>query len=201
MHLRAHVAHVRPAFPTHSTSASSREAHLEVAFALQSAISGKLAKKHGENRRKSGGNGAEWRPFRRPRAPFRRAPFRLRSIATLSSARPYAHGLRLPFAASEAGFRKGGAIFPGPVYETIYIRITDLTIASVLSRVGRLARSIATVGGGTTVGRIGNPSHESLGPGYAPICRSPSAALACGSAPLTGASAYGIHPVPPGQSA
>ena len=55
------------------------------------------------------GMSGKWRfmaLFRRPKAPFCRAPSRLRSIATRASARPYVHGARLPRAASGAPNRQ-----------------------------------------------------------------------------------------------
>jgi uncharacterized membrane protein len=41
--------------PLTATSASSSEAHFDVLFAPNGALTGKLAKKHGENHQNSGG--------------------------------------------------------------------------------------------------------------------------------------------------
>jgi hypothetical protein len=75
-------------------------------------------KKHGENRRKSGG---EWRPFRLPKAPFRRPSSRLYSVATLVYARPYDCSGRLSRAAFWPPDRHLGADFRAPRHETTYV--------------------------------------------------------------------------------
>jgi hypothetical protein len=117
-----------------ATSTSSSEASFEVAFAPNCALKGKLAEKHGENRRKSGGERRKMALFRAPKAPFRGAPSRLPSIATGPFARPYVHGVRPPRAAYGPPSRQWGAIFRGPGHETTYVGRVNLTIAPILSR-------------------------------------------------------------------
>jgi hypothetical protein len=74
-----------------STSASSRQARFEVAFAPKAPLRPSSLKKHGENRRKSGGKWRRMALFRGSRAPFRLALGRSRSVATLAPVRSYIH--------------------------------------------------------------------------------------------------------------
>jgi hypothetical protein len=159
-------------------------AHLrrdEVAFAPICALKGKRGEKHGEKRRKSGGERRKMAPFRGPKAPFRSAPFPLHSVAIGRSARPYVRGVRPPRSASRPADRKLGAIFRGPGHETTYVGKGSVDdCVGFAARVGRPARSKATGSCGFDVGRIGNPSRESLGSWCVSTCR-PSVRTAKGS--------------------
>jgi hypothetical protein len=117
-------------------------------------------------------------PCRGPKAPFRRGPSRLHSIATRPSAIPYVYDAWLLHAASGPLCAERGAIFRGPGHETTHVGRGVLRVAPVLPRVERPPRSSATGTCGFTVGRIGNPSQEAIGPWCASICRPPEATSA-----------------------
>jgi hypothetical protein len=104
-------------------------------------------------------------PFRRPKAPFRGAPGLPYWIATCASAGSYVQRTWLLGAESGPSDGHRGAIFRGPGHETTYVkpgRYDDC--ADSVARERRPARSKSTGRCNITVGRIGNPSHESLGP-------------------------------------
>ncbi len=92
----------------------SRRAHFQVVFAPKAPFRISSLKKHGQNRRESGGKWRFMALFRGAKAPFLRAPSRLHPIATRTPARLCVHRERLPRAASGAPKRQWGAIFEGP---------------------------------------------------------------------------------------